>query len=132
MNYYKTYKFMIQVLENTFLNKEFNKNNQGNMLQIKPSANFHRYKAKLIIQQVTRDGRATLKLAAGKGMTGQLAIQVSNETFAIRLLRGEEVRYEVTDVNEDRGTVEIQLLFANPSNVSNKMVSYAYSKIIYS
>jgi hypothetical protein len=73
-----------------------------------------------------------LKLAAGKGMTGQLAIQVNNETFAIRLLRGEEVRYEVTDVNEDRGTVEIQLLFANPSNVSNKMVSYAYSKIIYS
>jgi hypothetical protein len=50
---------------------------------------------------------------------------VTNETFAIRLLREEQVRYEVTDINEDRGTVEIQLLFANPSNVSNKMVSYA-------
>ena len=56
---------------------------------------------------------------------------MTNETFAIRLLRGEEVRYEVTDVNEDRGTVEIQLLFANPSNVSNKMVSYACLSIIF-
>jgi hypothetical protein len=72
---------------------------------------------------VTRDGRAILKLAAGKGMTGQLAIQVTNETFAISLLRGEQVKYEVTSVNENRGIVEIQLIFANPSTVSNKMVS---------
>jgi hypothetical protein len=73
---------------------------------------------------VTRDGRATLKLAGGKGMTGQLAIQVTNDTFSIRLIRGEEVSYKVESINEEKGTVEIQLLFANPSNVSNKMVSY--------
>ena len=72
---------------------------------------------------MTRDGRAILKLAAGKGMTGQLAIQVTNETFEIRLLRGEQVKYDVTSVNENRGIVEIQLFFANPSTVSNKMVS---------
>jgi len=58
---------------------------------------------------VTRDGRAILKLAAGKGMTGQLAIQVTNETFAISLLRGEQVKYEVTNVNENRGIVEIPI-----------------------
>ena len=91
----------------------------------KPGEKFQKYQAKLIIHQVTRDGKATLKLAGGNELSGQLAIQVTNETFAIRLLRGEEVRYEVTDANEDRGTVEIQLLFANPSNVSNKLVSYA-------
>jgi hypothetical protein len=75
---------------------------------------------------VTRDGRVTLKIAAGNATTGQLAIQVTNETFSIRLLRGEKVRYEVAGVNEDRGTVEIQLMFANPSNISNKMVSCDY------
>ena len=74
---------------------------------------------------MTRDGRATLKLAAGNGKTGQLAIQVTNDTFAIKLNRGENVRYEVGSVNEERGSVEIQLLFANPSNISNKLVSYA-------
>ena len=94
-------------------------------MQIKSSEKFKKYQAKLIIQQVTRDGRATLKLAAGNGMTGQIAIQVSNETFAIKLLRGEQVSYEVESINEERGTVELQLLFANPSNVSNKLVCYA-------
>jgi hypothetical protein len=94
-------------------------------MQIKSSETFKRYSAKLIIQQVTRDGRTTLKLAAGNGKTGQIAIQVTNETFAIRLLREEQVRYEVESINEERGTVEIQLLFANPSNVSNKLVCYA-------
>jgi hypothetical protein len=49
---------------------------------------------------------------------------VTNLTFSIRLVRGDQVRYEVDSVDEDRGTVEIQLMFANPSNVSNKMVSY--------
>jgi hypothetical protein len=73
---------------------------------------------------VTRDGRATLRLAAGIKKTGQLAIQVTNYTFSIRLIRGEQVKYEVESVNEERGTIEILLLFANPSNVSNKMVSY--------
>jgi hypothetical protein len=73
---------------------------------------------------VTRDGRATLKLGAGNKKTGQLAIQVTNETFSIRLIRREQVKYEVESVNEERGTIEILLLFANPSNVSNKMVSY--------
>ena len=48
---------------------------------------------------------------------------MTNETFAIRLLRGEEVRYEVESINEERGIVEIQLMFANPANVSNKLVS---------
>jgi translation initiation factor IF-1 len=72
---------------------------------------------------VTRDGRATLKLAAGAAMTGQLVIQVTNETFSIKLLRGDKVRYEVAEVNQNRGTVEIKLMFANPSNISNKMVS---------
>ena len=72
---------------------------------------------------MTRDGRATLKLAAGAGKTGQLAIQVTNDTFEIKLNRGEKVRYEVGNVIEERGIVEIQLLFANPSNISNKMVS---------
>jgi hypothetical protein len=80
---------------------------------------------------VTRDGRATLKLSAGNGRTGQLAIQVTNETFAIRLLRGEKVRYEVESVNEERGTIEIQLMFANPSNISNKMVRFVYLRIFY-
>ena len=78
-----------------------------------------------MIQQVSRDGRAILKFAAGNGKTGQLTIQVTNETFAIKLLRGEQVTYEVDSVNEMRATVEIKLLFANPSNISNKMVSYA-------
>ena len=73
---------------------------------------------------MTRDGRATLKLAGGKGMTGQLAIQVTNETFSLRLIRGEQVKYEVESIKEERCTVEIQLFFENPSNVSNKMVSY--------
>ena len=73
---------------------------------------------------MTRDGRATLRLAAGIKKTGQLAIQVTNYTFSIRLIRGEQVKYEVESVNEERGTIEILLLFANPSNVSNKMVSY--------
>jgi translation initiation factor IF-1 len=72
---------------------------------------------------VTRDGRATLKLAAGAAMTGQLVIQVTNETFSIKLLRGDKVRYEVAEVNQNRGTIEIKLMFANPSNISNKMVS---------
>ena len=72
---------------------------------------------------MTRDGRATLKLAARNEMTGQLAIQVTNETFSMRLIRGDIVRYEVKSVNSERGTLEILLLFANPSNVSNKMVS---------
>ena len=72
---------------------------------------------------MTRDGRATLKLAAGAAMTGQLAIQVTNETFSIKLVRGDKVRYEVAGVNENRGTIEIKLMFANPSNISNKMVS---------
>ena len=79
---------------------------------------------------MTRDGRATLKLAAGLGKTGQLAIQVTNDTFSIRLLRGEEVKYEVESVSEEEGTVEIKLMFAKPSNVSNKMVSY-YIKVIH-
>ena len=78
---------------------------------------------------MTRDGRATLKLSAGNGRTGQLAIQATNETFEIRLLRGDKVRYEVESVNEERGTIEIQLMFANPSNVSNKMVIFADLKI---
>ena len=50
---------------------------------------------------------------------------MTNDTFAIKLNRGENVRYEVGSVNEERGSVEIQLLFANPSNISNKLVSYA-------
>jgi hypothetical protein len=78
----------------------------------------------VFISQVSRDGRATLKLVAGNGMTGQLAIQVTNITFSMRLVRGEQVRYEVGFTNDERGTVEIQLLFENPSNVSNKMVSF--------
>jgi hypothetical protein len=73
---------------------------------------------------VTRDGRATLKVTEGKGKSGQLAIMVTNDTLSFRLLRGEQVRYIVESVNEERGTIEIQLIFANPSNVSNKMVSY--------
>jgi hypothetical protein len=32
----------------------------------------------------------------------------------MRLLRGEEVRNEVESVNEERGTLEIQLMFENP------------------
>jgi hypothetical protein len=32
----------------------------------------------------------------------------------MRLLRGEEVRYEVESVKEERGTLEIQLMFENP------------------
>ncbi len=80
---------------------------------------------------MTRDGRATLKLVARNGMTGQLAIQVTNETFSIRLLRGEQVRYEVESVSEERGTIEIQLMFADPSNVSNKMVSNANLSIFF-
>jgi hypothetical protein len=55
---------------------------------------------------------------------------VTNQTFSIRLIRGEQVRYEVESVNEDRGTVEIQLMFANPANVSNKIVSYENIKIL--
>ena len=73
---------------------------------------------------MTRDGRATLKVTEGKGKSGQLAKKVNNDTFSMRLLRGEQVRYRVESVNEDRGTVEIQLIFENPSSVSNKMVSY--------
>ena len=49
---------------------------------------------------------------------------MTNLTFSIRLVRGDQVRYEVESVDEDRGTVEIQLMFASPSNVSNKIVSY--------
>jgi translation initiation factor IF-1 len=41
----------------------------------------------------------------------------------MRLVRGDEVRYEVESVDEDKGTIEIHLKFANPSNVSNKFVS---------
>jgi len=42
----------------------------------------------------------------------------------MRLVRGDQVRYEVESVDEDKGTIEIHLKFANPSNVSNKFVSY--------
>ena len=63
---------------------------------------------------MSRDGKATLKLVAGSGKTGQLAIQVTNITFSMRLLRGEEVRYEVESVDEEKGTLEIQLMFENP------------------
>jgi hypothetical protein len=49
---------------------------------------------------------------------------VTNDTFSIRLVRGEEVKYEVESVSEEKGTVEIKLMFSNPSNVSNKMVRY--------
>jgi hypothetical protein len=47
------------------------------------------------------------------------------------LLRGEQVRYEVESVNEERGTIEIQLMFENPSNVSNKLVSYIILTIMF-
>jgi hypothetical protein len=73
---------------------------------------------------VRRDGTAILKIAAGNSMTGQLAIQVTNKTYSIKLVRGDQVRYEVESVDEDKGTIEIHLKFANPSNVSNKFVSY--------
>jgi hypothetical protein len=33
MNYFKTYKFLIQVLENTFLNKELKQNSEGKIMQ---------------------------------------------------------------------------------------------------
>jgi hypothetical protein len=33
MNYFETYKFLIQVLENTFANKELKKNNEGKIRQ---------------------------------------------------------------------------------------------------
>ena len=42
----------------------------------------------------------------------------------MRLIRGDQVRYEVESVDEDEGTIEMHLMFENPSNVSNKMVSY--------
>jgi hypothetical protein len=42
----------------------------------------------------------------------------------MRLIRGDQVRYEVESVDEDKGTIEMHLMFENPSNVSNKMVSY--------
>ena len=58
-------------------------------------------------------------------MTGELAIQVTNKTFSIGLLRGDQVRYEVDSIIKDTGTVEIKLLFADPSSVSNKMVRHA-------
>ena len=61
-------------------------------------------------------------------MTGQLVIQVTNETLSIVLLRGDQVRYEVESINEERGTIEIQLLFEDPTSVSNKMVRYAEIK----
>jgi hypothetical protein len=54
---------------------------------------------------------------------------VTNDTFSIRLLRGEELKYEVESVSEEKGTVEIKIMFAKPSNVSNKMVS-SYFKVI--
>ena len=61
-----------------------------------------------------------------------MAIQVTNDTFSIRLLRGEDVRYEVESVSEEKGTVDLQLYFANPANVSNKMVSYViFSQILF-
>ena len=63
---------------------------------------------------MTRDGKATLKLVAGSGKTGQLAIQATNNTFSMRLLRGEEVRYVVESADEERGTLELQLMFENP------------------
>jgi hypothetical protein len=47
------------------------------------------------------------------------------------LLRGEQVRYEVESVNEERGTIEIQLMFENPSNVSKKLVSYIILTIMF-
>jgi hypothetical protein len=56
---------------------------------------------------------------------------VTNDTFSIRLLRGEQVRYEVESFNEERGTIEIQLMFENPSNVSNKLVSYIILTIMF-
>jgi len=41
MNYVKTYKFLIQVLENTFANKDLKNNNEGKIrqqiMQKKPS-----------------------------------------------------------------------------------------------
>ena len=41
MNYFKTYKFLIQVLENTFANKDLKNNNEGKIrqqiMQKKPS-----------------------------------------------------------------------------------------------
>jgi hypothetical protein len=36
----------------------------------KPGEKFQKYQAKLIIHQVTRDGKATLKLAGGNEMSG--------------------------------------------------------------
>ena len=75
MNYMNTYKFKIQVLENNLFNKDRIKDK---IIEAGPSSKFKRYLAKLLINQVRRDGTATLKIAAGNAMTGQLAIQVTN------------------------------------------------------
>jgi hypothetical protein len=54
---------------------------------------------------VTREGRATLKFVSGNGLAGSLAMLVTNQTFSITLVGGEQVKYEVESVNKERGTV---------------------------
>jgi hypothetical protein len=44
--------------------------NNEKIEKIKPTEKFERYFAKVFIHQVTREGKTTLKIVAGNGMTG--------------------------------------------------------------
>ena len=63
MNKMNSYNFKIQVISNNFLSKA----NQEKVDLKKPSEKAERSFAKVFINQVTREGTATLKIIAGNG-----------------------------------------------------------------
>ncbi len=71
-----TYKFIVEVLENNFVNGEMLKNGQtGKILtRVNQRRKVIVAMAKLAIQKVTREGKANIKFTAGGNPTGHLAI----------------------------------------------------------